>query len=209
MERTVEFPEKDESTGEVLINYMGPRNDNFVESKACTLCPVLRLTHLHDAGNRCSGLLSYFFSYCTSQQRVHRDRIPSLVCIVDPYLKIALTACSTFIYIGEDHRATHSDLMIYVGSVPTEHLDTFDAKLHESFSRIIKDGVDLNRMKMVIDRDERQVFFRSIELFSTYSNSFQVPQQNRISWGRHIFTSHDCRLPLWAVRWLSNRGSLG
>ena len=68
--------------------------------------------------------------------------------------------------------------MIYVGSVPTEHLDAFDAKLHESFSRIIKNGVDLNRMKMVIDRDERQVFSHSIELFSTYSNSFQVPQQN-------------------------------
>lgn len=85
--------------------------------------------------------------------------------MVGPYLRIALTGCSTFIYIGADNRATLSDLMIYICSVPTEHLDTLDAKLHESFNRIIKDGVDLNRMKMVIDRDERQVFFRSIELF--------------------------------------------
>ena len=90
--------------------------------------------------------------------------------LVDPYLKLVLTSCSTYIYIGEENRATCSDLLIYVGSVPTEHLDIFDAKLHESFRRIIKDGVDLNRMKMVIDRDERQVLFRCIGLFSTSSN---------------------------------------
>ncbi len=70
-------------------------------------------------------------------------------------------------------RATLSDLMIYVGSVPTKHLDSFDAKLHESFRRIVKEGVDLNRMRMVIDRDERQVF-HFITMFSTFSNSFQA-----------------------------------
>jgi hypothetical protein len=46
MERTVEFPEKDESTGELLINYMGPPNGDFVELKARTLCPMLRLHSL-------------------------------------------------------------------------------------------------------------------------------------------------------------------
>ncbi len=86
---------------------------------------------------------------------------------VGPYLKVVLTSCSTYIYLGVEVRATLSDLMIYVGSVPTEHLDTFEAKLHESLRRIVKEGVDLNRMRMVIDRDERQVFFLSIVLFST------------------------------------------
>ena len=170
IERTVEFPENDESTGELWINYMGSHNDNFVDSKACMLCPVFRLHSHYNAGTRYPGLISYVFSYCTSQQRVHRDRITPLVRLVDPYLKIVLTSCSTYIYIGEENRATCSDLLIYVGSVPTEHLDIFDAKLHESFRRIIKDGVDLNRMKMVIDRDERQVLFRCIGLFSTSSN---------------------------------------
>ena len=70
---------------------------------------------------------------------------------------VTLTACSTYIYFGEETRATLCDLVIYVGSVPTEHLDTFDAKLHESFRRISKEGVDLGRMSMVIDRAERQV----------------------------------------------------
>jgi hypothetical protein len=82
-----------------------------------------------------------------------------------PIRRLFLTGCSTYIYIGVELKATLSDLMIYVGSVPTEHLDTFDAKLHESLRRIVKEGVDLNRMRMVIDRDERQVFFRFMALF--------------------------------------------
>ena len=83
-------------------------------------------------------------------------------------MKVVLTGCSTYIYIGVDIRATLSDLTIYVGSVPTEHLDTFDTRLHESLRRIVKEGVDLNRMKMVIDRDERQVFFRFMALFQHF-----------------------------------------
>jgi len=46
IERTVEFPEKDESTGELLINYMGPRDDDFVESKARILCPIFSAFYL-------------------------------------------------------------------------------------------------------------------------------------------------------------------
>lgn len=87
---------------------------------------------------------------------------------VGPFMKVVLTGCSTYIYIGVDIRATLSDLTIYVGSVPTEHLDTFDTRLHESLRRIVKEGVDLNRMKMVIDRDERQVFFRFMALFQHF-----------------------------------------
>ena len=170
---------------------------------------MFRLHSHYNAGTRYPGLISYVFSYCTSQQRVHRDRITPLVRVVDPYLKIVLTSCSTYIYIGEKNRATCSDLQIYVSSVPTEHLDIFDAKLYESFRRIIKDGVDLNRMKMVIDRDERQVLFRCIGLFSTSSNMFQVAQQSRIRWGGRILINHDWRFSLRTFGWLSNRGSLG
>ncbi|KAH8988959.1 Metalloenzyme, LuxS/M16 peptidase-like protein [Lactarius akahatsu] len=120
VEHTVEFPEKDESSGELIINFMGPRTDDLLESAP----------H-YDSGSRDSWDISH----------------------------ATLTACSTYIYFGEESRATLCDVMIYVGSVPTEHLDTFDAKLHESFRRISKEGVDLDRMSMVIDRAERQ--FRS------------------------------------------------
>lgn len=74
-----------------------------------------------------------------------------------------LTACSTYIYFGEETRATLCDLVVYVGSVPTVHLDSFDAKLHESFRRISKEGVDLDRMSMVIDRAERQVYLSLVQ----------------------------------------------
>ena len=169
LERTVEFPEKDESTGEILINYMGPSMDNLLESKACILHPImLAFTH-RDPGNRNSWHIPHVFSHCTAQQRVHRNRISSLVCLgLLPFLRTALTGYSTFIYIWEDARATNSDITIYVGSVPTEHLDTFDVKLHESFRRIVKEGVHMDRMSMVIDREERQVLFRPRMLFATF-----------------------------------------
>ena len=51
IERTVEFPEKDESTGEVLIYYMGPRDDDFVESKARILYLVFVHPIYYDEGN--------------------------------------------------------------------------------------------------------------------------------------------------------------
>ena len=98
-----------------------------------------------------------------------------MVSFISLVRKIAESGCSTFIYLGGDNRATLSDLVIYVGSVPTEHLDTFDAKLYESFRRIVKDGLDLQRMKMVIDRDERQVIFKSAIVCVTSSHGYLVP----------------------------------
>jgi hypothetical protein len=50
IERTVEFPEKDESSGELLIYYMGPRHDDLIEFKARISAPCYTFTH-HDAGN--------------------------------------------------------------------------------------------------------------------------------------------------------------
>ena len=64
---------------------------------------------------------------------------------------------SSYIYFSEESRATLCDLTIYVGSVPTEYLDTFDTKLKASFERIVKEGLDMERTAMVINRDERQV----------------------------------------------------
>jgi len=64
---------------------------------------------------------------------------------------------STYFYFAENVRATMVDLLIYVASVPTEHLETFDERFKESLSRIVKNGIDMERMTMVINRVERQV----------------------------------------------------
>ena len=37
VKKTIEFPEKDESVGELMISYMGPKSDQFLESKASCL----------------------------------------------------------------------------------------------------------------------------------------------------------------------------
>lgn len=58
------------------------------------------------------------------------------------------------------------DLPVYIGSVPAEYLDTFDARLSASFRRIVTEGIDMPRMLMVINRDERQVgIFHSFRRF--------------------------------------------
>ena len=41
--------------------------------------------------------------------------------------------------------------------MPTEHLDTFDEKFNASLKRIADEGLDMDRMAMVISRDERQL----------------------------------------------------
>jgi hypothetical protein len=105
---------------------------------------------------------------------------------------MALTGCSTFIYIGEESRATLSDLMIYIGSVPTEHLSTFDVKLHESFRRIVREGIHMDRMLMVIDREERQVPSPPpLMPFAIFSHRSQVPQQTGIRRRRCVLDNHD------------------
>jgi hypothetical protein len=64
---------------------------------------------------------------------------------------------SSYIYFSEETRATLVDLPVFIGSVPTEHLDSFHEKLKTSFKRIATEGIDMERMAMVINRDERQV----------------------------------------------------
>ena len=64
---------------------------------------------------------------------------------------------STYIYFYEDERATRDDLAIYVGSVPVERLSGFPDQLRASLIRIAEEGLDMGRMAMVLNRDERQL----------------------------------------------------
>lgn len=64
---------------------------------------------------------------------------------------------STYIYFESNECATRGSLNIYAGSVPVEHLETFDTKLQASLQRIVEEGIDMDRMLMLINRDERQL----------------------------------------------------
>ena len=54
-------------------------------------------------------------------------------------------------------RATHINLLIDISSVPTMNLDAFNEKLTASLKRIVESGIDMKRMAMLLNRDERQV----------------------------------------------------
>ncbi|KAI9572885.1 Metalloenzyme, LuxS/M16 peptidase-like protein [Boletus coccyginus] len=125
VKETVEFPEKDESQGELLITYNGPSPTAFLERKA----------------------LDILSTYLTSSPVAPLNK---------EYVEIESPLCS-YIYFSEDARATMVDLPVYIGSVPAEYLDTFDAKLSLSFRHIVTEGIDMSRMSMVINRDERQL----------------------------------------------------
>ncbi|KAJ7038105.1 Metalloenzyme, LuxS/M16 peptidase-like protein [Mycena alexandri] len=72
------------------------------------------------------------------------------------YIEVDTPMC-TYIYFAEETRATALYLPIYIGSIPTEHIDEFDTKLKASLRRIVSEGIDMERMAMVINRDERQL----------------------------------------------------
>ncbi|KAJ8084110.1 hypothetical protein PM082_002877 [Marasmius tenuissimus] len=125
IQENVEFPDQDESMGEVIINFLGPAPNEFLERKA----------------------LDIISTYLTSSAAAPLNK---------EFIEIESPLCS-YIYFAEDTRATRVYLPIYVGSVPTEHLKTFNEKLKASLERIVKEGIDMDRMKMIINRDERQL----------------------------------------------------
>jgi Zn-dependent M16 (insulinase) family peptidase len=80
-----------------------------------------------------------------------------VLVIVQIYVLLICNIDSTYIYFEERDLATQGALYVYIGSVPVEHLDSFDQKLQDSFKRIASNGIDMKRMTMVLDRDQRQL----------------------------------------------------
>ncbi|KAI0348495.1 hypothetical protein BDW22DRAFT_1404375 [Trametopsis cervina] len=121
----VEFPEKDESVGEVQVSWQGPPTGSFLEEKAIDM------------------LGNYLTSSATAP-------------LTKEYVEIENPLC-TYIYFEEREVANRGSLYIHAGSIPSEHLETFDNKLQDSLKRIASSGIDMKRMTMVLDRDQRQL----------------------------------------------------
>ncbi|KAJ7619113.1 Metalloenzyme, LuxS/M16 peptidase-like protein [Mycena polygramma] len=115
---TIEFPEEDESVGELIISSLGPAPNQFLERKA----------------------LDIIGTYLTSS---------SVAPLNKEYIEI-----DTPLWIRGPPPVY---LPIYIGSIPTELLNDFDNKLKASLRRIVAEGIDMERMAMVINRDERQL----------------------------------------------------
>ncbi|KAG6820112.1 hypothetical protein H0H93_005259 [Arthromyces matolae] len=125
IKQTVEFPEHDESMGEIILTFLGPSPNAFLERKA----------------------LEMLGTYLTSSSAAPLNK---------EYIEIEQPLCA-YIAFGEDTRATSVDLAVYVGSVPTDQLQTFDVKLIDSLRRIVDEGLDMERMSMILNREERQL----------------------------------------------------
>ncbi|SPO28432.1 related to Zn2+-dependent endopeptidase, insulinase superfamily [Ustilago trichophora] len=121
----VDFPEKDESVGEIQVSWVGPK---FQDWMTCEAVNILS-TYLTDSP--VSAIQKAF---------VERD---------DPLCTDA--------YIGASDKAGASLLSAYFSSVPTEQLDKLDQQLVDLLAGIVKDGVDMDRMQMVIKRDKLKV----------------------------------------------------
>ncbi|KAF8922457.1 Metalloenzyme, LuxS/M16 peptidase-like protein [Mucidula mucida] len=116
---------KDESMGEIIINYVGPAPNEYLKLNA----------------------LDMLSTYLTSSPVAPLNK---------EYVEVENPLC-TYIYFYQESRANHVELPIYIGSVPTEHLADFDQKLKSSLQKIVETGIDMDRMQMLINRDERQL----------------------------------------------------
>ncbi|KAG9001081.1 hypothetical protein FRB93_012461 [Tulasnella sp. JGI-2019a] len=120
---TVDFPEKDESQGEIQMCFVGPPPKDILSRKALDLLAL----------------------YLTDSP---------VAPLTKEYVEIPAPLC-TYIYFNENTRASFTALEVYFGSVPTEHLDGLGEKFKASLEKIVsdKEGIDMERMKMIIKRD--------------------------------------------------------
>lgn len=121
----VDFPEKDESVGEIQISWVGPKFQDWLTCEAVNILS----TYLTDSP--VSAIQKAF---------VERD---------DPLCTDA--------YIGASDKAGASLLSAYFSSVPSDQLDRLDQQLIDLLAGIVKEGVDMDRMRMVIKRDKLKV----------------------------------------------------
>lgn len=108
-------------------------------------------------GDRFTRDLPYRYSCVTTYKRICRDTIPILVRASTYYNKALNGPHSTYVAFYEDGRSTFSELAVYFGSVPSEHLDTLDERFKATIQRIIAEGLDMDRMSSVIARDRLKV----------------------------------------------------
>ena len=88
---------------------------------------------------------------------------------------------STYVAFYEDGRSTFSELAVYFGSVPSEHLGTLDERFKAAIQRIVAEGLDMDRMSSVITRDRLKVG----TTFSTDGGDVDIPAQLRSALENH------------------------
>ena len=150
------FPTKDESVGEVMLGFRGPPPMAFLERMA------LDLLSTYLTSSSAAPLTKEFVDiekpmWCVASfNNMPRPLAYSGARSFSTYISISVSC----VY------ATAVDIVIRAGAVPTEHTESFDENLRASLRRIADEGLDMDRISMILARDERQVRLdqRSISL---------------------------------------------
>lgn len=92
---TIEFPEKDESVGEVQIGFIGPPPTEFLTMKVTYLGGLpLPATVNNPIGDRNTGRISDWLPCFASQQGIHRDTLATLVRLLPLHLLLTCSLAS-------------------------------------------------------------------------------------------------------------------
>ncbi|CAG8436117.1 11827_t:CDS:10 [Scutellospora calospora] len=122
IQETVEFPDEDESMGRVVIAWLGPTIDEFLDLRA----------------------LEILYDYLSDS---------AISVLQKEFVEIEDPIC-TDIDIATDEQ-TRTAILASFENVPTEELEDLVTELFDVFERIVnKDGIDMDRMKIVIQRDK-------------------------------------------------------
>jgi len=127
--------------GQIVISFLGPPPNDFLTRKALETL----------------GL--YLTSSTVAPLNKEYIEIDSPVWyIYNCFRRLShLPVHSSEISFCEEIHATNTKLGISIISVPTKNLDTFNEKLEASLKLIVENGIDMQRMAMVINRGERKV----------------------------------------------------
>ncbi|CAG8661582.1 2974_t:CDS:10, partial [Gigaspora rosea] len=127
IQETVEFPDEDESMGQVVIAWLGPTIDKFLDIRALEI--------LYEQVFNISIIIAY-----------------SAVSVLQKeFVEIEEPLC-TDIDISI-HEQTRTAILATFENVPTEELEELVTGLFDVFKRIVNEGIDMERMKSVIQRD--------------------------------------------------------
>ncbi|POY70063.1 hypothetical protein BMF94_6950 [Rhodotorula taiwanensis] len=121
----VEFPERDETVGELMVAWIGVPHNDFLNDLALEVLGV----------------------YLTDS---------AVSPLSKEFIEIDEPACTDISFYASSENPTV--ICAYLASVPIEELDELSARLRHTLGRIADDGIDMQRMASVLERQKLQLY---------------------------------------------------
>ncbi|GAA5857078.1 hypothetical protein JCM9279_001947 [Rhodotorula babjevae] len=121
----VDFPEKSEDVGELMVSWIGVEHNDY----------------LHDLALEILGL------YLTDS---------AVSPLSKEFIEVDEPSCTDITFYASSENPTI--ITSYISSVPFAELDTLGPRFRTALARIVEDGVDMSRMKSLLERQALQLF---------------------------------------------------